>query len=327
MEYKDYYKILGVKKTVGKEELKKQYRKLARKYHPDVNSADKNASTRFGEISEAYDVLSDDGKRKKYDTLGSDWEKYQNSEHSDNFDWTKYTSSGTGSKRGGNPNQNWEDVFGNGTGTSDFFKNIFGQGFGNFEGSQKGGAQYRGPQFARKGQDLSAELTISLEEAYTGGSRILSLGDKKIRLTLKPGIWDRQTIRIAGKGASGINGGEAGDLFITFLHKTHSSEYMLDGVDLYKDIPVSIYSAILGTSMEIQTISGKFKINIPPETKNGTVFKLKNKGFPTYGKATSQGNLYLKVVLQLPEKLSSQEQKLFRELAAMRNEKVREGKK
>ena len=106
MEYKDYYKILGVKKTVGKEELKKQYRKLARKYHPDVNTADKSAGTRFGEISEAYDVLSDDKKRKKYDTLGSDWEKYQNSEHSDNFDWTKYTSTGTGSKRGVNPKQN-----------------------------------------------------------------------------------------------------------------------------------------------------------------------------------------------------------------------------
>ncbi len=318
MEYKDYYKILGVKKTSGKDELKKQYRKLARQYHPDVNTADKSAGARFGEISEAYEVLSDDEKRKKYDALGSDWEKYQNSEHSDNFDWTKYSSPGTGSKKGGNTNQNWEDIFGNGSGASDFFRNIFGQGFGNYEGAQHGGAQ-----FVRKGQDLSAELAVSLEEAYAGGVKILSLGDKKIRLTLKPGIWDRQTIKIAGKGAPGSNGGEPGDLFITFLHKPHP-EYLLNGVNLYKDIPVSIYSAILGTSMEIETISGKLKIKIPPETKNGTVLKLKGKGFPTYGKSTSHGNLYLKVVLQLPEKLSTREQKLFRELAAIRNEKVRE---
>ncbi len=168
---------------------------------------------------------------------------------------------------------------------------------------------------------MDAELAISLEEAYEGGVKILSVGDKKIRLTLKPGIWDRQKIKIAGKGVSGNNGGENGDLYITFLIKPHP-EYRLDGTDLFKDIPVSVYSALLGAALEVRTISGKFELKIPPGTKNGTILRLKGKGFPVYGKPGEQGNLFLRVVLQLPENLTSGEKKLWRELAALRNEKV-----
>lgn len=312
MEYKDYYKVLGVEKTAGKEELKKQYRKLARQYHPDVNTTDKNAAAKFNEITEAYDVLTDDEKRRKYDAFGSDWEQHQTSGQTDNFDWSKYASQK--SRQEGASTQNWEDLFSRDLNFSDFFNTLFGREFRGREGAR----------FAYKGQDVNAELAISLEEAYEGGTKILSVGDKKIRLKLKPGIWDRQKIKITGKGAPGSNGGENGDLYITFLIKPHP-EYRLDGTDLFKDIPVSIYSAMLGAALEVQTISGKFELKIPPGTKNGTVLRLRGKGFPVYDKPGSQGNLFLRVMLQLPEKLTAQEKKLWRELAALRNEKVQGG--
>jgi len=302
MEYKDYYKILGVDKSAGKEELKKQYRKLARKYHPDVNTKDKDAGLRFGEISEAYDVLSDDDKRRKYDAFGSDWDQHQKEGQAEDFDWSKYASQGSG--REGKAAPDWENIFGGNAGSSEFFRTIFGQAF-------RGG----------KGQDLRAELAISLEEAYEGGVKVLSLGGGNIRLTLKPGIWDRQTIQIAGKGAPGADGAESGDLYITFVLDPHP-EYRLEGTDLFRDIDLGIYSAVLGSALEVKTISGKFELKIPPGTKNGTVFRLKGKGFPVYGKPGRSGDLFLKVKLLLPEGLTAQERKLFRELAELRHEKV-----
>ncbi|MFA6507483.1 MAG: DnaJ C-terminal domain-containing protein [Treponemataceae bacterium] len=313
MEYTDYYKALGVERNAGKEEIKKQYRKLARKYHPDVNTTDKNAAAKFREINEANEVLSDDEKRKKYDALGSDWEQHQNAGPGDNFDWSKYASGASGQP--GNSSENWSDLFGNNDETSDFFRNIFGQGFGGRQGSSA----------ARKGQDLKAELTISLEEAYAGGMKNLTIGDKRISLKLKPGIWDRQTIKINGKGTPGANGADSGDLYLTFLIKNHP-EYRLEGTDLFRDIPVSIYSALLGTALEVKTISGTFKIKIHPETKNGTVLKLNSKGFPVYGKPGNHGDLFLRVMLQLPDKLTQKEKTLFKELAALRNEKTEEVK-
>jgi curved DNA-binding protein len=309
MEYKDYYKILGVEKSAGKDELKKQYRKLARKFHPDVNTTDKNAGARFGEISEAYEVLSDEEKRKKYDAFGADWEQHQSSGQAEGFDWSKYAQSGG---QEGKAAPGWEDIFGEGADPSEFFKTIFGRGFAG--GGRAG--------YARKGQDLRAELAISLEEAYEGGVKVLTVGDRQIRLTLLPGIWDGQTIQIAGKGEPGAAG--AGDLYITFLIRPHP-EYRLEGVDLFKDIPLGIYQALLGAALEVQTISGKFELKIPGETRNGTVFRLKGKGFPVYGKSGSHGDLFLKVALRLPEKLTAQERKLVRELAALRSEKVAAG--
>lgn len=276
MEYRDYYKVLGADKKTGKAELKRKYRDLARRYHPDVNVTDKNAAVKFGEISEAYEVLSDDEKRKKYDDISAEWAQQKTSGQGAPFDWSKYAPPGNGN--GEEPSGKWEDLFGNDPGSSDFFRNIFGQSF-------------RGPEkarFAVKGRDYNAELSLSLEEAFKGGVRILSLGENEIRLTLKPGIRDRQTIKIKGKGARGINGAENGDLFLTFLLQPHP-EYRLQGNDLFKDIPVSIYSALLGAEMEVKTISGTFKLKITPETKNKTVLRLKEKGYPVYGKPGTQG--------------------------------------
>lgn len=299
MEYKDYYKILAVPKTVEINELKNQYRKLARKYHPDVNTTDKNAASKFAEISEAYEVLSDNEKRKKYDALSSDWEQHKNAGQNDQFDWSKYARQENGQTPKGE--QNWEDIF----------ANFFGQ---NLRGGGKN-------SFARQGQDLHAELSISLEEAFTGGTEVLKIGKQNIRITLKPGIWDRQTIKIGDKGEEGINGGANGDLFITFAIQP-STTYRLDGTNLYMDVPVSIYSALLGATQEVQTVSGTYKIKIPPETQNGTVFKLKGRGFPIYDKPGIQGDLFLKVNLQLPEKLDSREVTLIQELANLRNNKT-----
>ena len=324
MEYKDYYKILGVEKSAGKDELKKQYRKLAHKYHPDVNTADKNAGAKFGEISEAYNVLIDDEKRKKYDTLGSDWEQQQNAGAANGFDWSKYASQGyasqgyasQGSGNTGGRTMKWEDVFGKGAETSDFFRTIFGQEFGDGAGGQ----------FARKGQDLNAELTLSLKEAYEGGSRILSVGANKIRIKLLPGIWDRQKIKIGGKGLPGDNGAENGDLYITFLLRP-DPEYRLEGVNLFRDISLDIYSAVLGADLVVPTIAGKFEVKVPPETQNGTVFRLKGRGFPVYGKSGTFGDLFLKAVLKLPGTLTEREKVLFRELASLRQGAAGGGKK
>jgi curved DNA-binding protein len=306
MEYKDYYKILGLDSGAGKAEIKKKYRELARKYHPDVNVTDKNAGLRFGEISEAYEVLSDDVKRKKYDAFGSDWEQHRNSGGKDDFDWSRYAAQ-PGGQEGNQPGQDWKEFFGDDSTTSDFFRTIFGQGF------RDGG----GAGFPRKGQDIHATLTISLGEAYEGGRKVLTVGDRTIRLNLKPGISDRLRIQIAGKGAKGSGGAASGDLYITFLIEPHP-EYRLDGKNLFKDIALGIFPAMLGDTLEVQTISGKFALTIPPGTQNGTVFRLKGRGFPVYDTPGNKGDLFLKVTLRLPENLTAQEKKLVQELADLR---------
>jgi len=308
VDYEDYYKILGLGKNAGKDDLKKQYRKLARKYHPDVNTTDKNAGARFAEISEAYEVLSDDENRKKYDALGSDWERYRNTDQAQGFDWSKYASAQDNQKKQSGPR--WEDIFGNQADGSDFFSSMFRQGSGDRRGTR-----------AEKGSDVRAELAISLEEAFEGGTKIITVGERKIRLALKPGIWDRQTIHIPGKGAQGPKGTANGDLYLTFAI-IPQKEYRLEGQDLFHDIPVSVYAAMLGTAIKIKTISGTFNLTIRPETKNGTVLKLKSKGYPVYGKPGIHGDLYLRVSIQLPEKLTAREKSLIRELATIRHERV-----
>lgn len=310
MQYKDYYAILGVGKAAGKDELKTRYRRLARRYHPDVNTMDADAGAKFGEISEAYDVLSDDEKRHTYDLFGSDMERYGDPGKQGDFDWSKYASAKGGKAAEGA--NDWDGFYGTDSGTSDFFRNIFGQG------SQ---ARKRSP----RGRDLSAEVEISLEDAYLGGTREIGIGGRKIRIKLKPGIWDRQKIQIAGKGADGPGKTGSGDLFVTFLIKPHQ-EYRLQGADLYKDLPLSVFAAILGASVEVVAISGRFELVIPPETKNGTVFRLKGKGFPVYGKPGTSGDLFLRVAVQVPQNLTQREKDLVAELAAIRGEKAGGGK-
>ena len=296
MDFQDYYKTLGVTPTATTDEIKKAYRKLAREHHPDVNPTDQGATARFAKLSEANEVLSDPEKRRKYDSLESDYNQHQSAAPGDPFDWTKYSS---GAADAGDDD------------ASEFFRNFFGQGFG-------ARSNLRVP---RRGHDLKASVTLTLEEAYHGGRKHFTVGDEPIGLLLKPGIWDRQSIKLAGKGAPGTHGGEAGDLYLTFLLEPHP-DYRLEGTDLHRDLPVGLYAALLGASVEVKTISGTFQLKIPPETKNASVFKLKGKGFPVYDKPGTSGDLFLRLMVQLPEGLSEVEKKLLRELASLRNQSV-----
>ena len=306
MEYKDYYKILGVEKSASTDEIKKQYRKLARKLHPDVNPGDKNAAFKFAEINEANEVLIDAEKRKKYDTLGSNWQQYENYDQGSPFTNQNTSKNGTTySHYKGDIN----DILG-GAGFSDFFKAFFGDSFSGFRSSNK--------TYSVKGQDYRAELEITLEEAYSGCVKILNVNNENLRITLSPGLKDGQTIKLKGKGGQAVKQGEKGDLFITIRIALHPFYKRVDN-DLFIEIPVNMYKTILGGEEEINVLSGRFKIKIPPETENGTTFRLKGKGFPVFNKKGVFGDLYVKISIKTPKNLSEKEKKLVRELAQIRD--------
>jgi curved DNA-binding protein len=292
MDFKDYYKILGVSKTATADEIKKAYRKLAIKYHPDKNPDDKSAEEKFKEINEANEVLTDPEKRKKYDELGENWKNYQ---HTNQYRNTE------------NSSNNKRSQFSAGE-FSDFFENIFGQ---SFAGSERNNSR------AFKGQDFTAEMEISLEESYQGSERRLELSDQTLQLRTKPGIKDKQVFRLKGKGGKGINGGPDGDLYIT-VHVSEHSHYKRKEDDLYCDIPVDLYASLLGGEVLIKTLKGPIKITIQKETQNGKVLRLKGMGMPKYGKVNEFGDLYAKVNVQLPKHLSDKEIDLFKQLSTIR---------
>ncbi len=326
MEYKDYYKILGIDKDASTDEIKKAYRKLARKYHPDVNPTDKEAAGKFAEISEAQEVLADEEKRTKYDQLGADWQRYEHAGNAGDFDWSRYAA-GSAGQSGDRAHYygdtDWQDIFGEeGAQFSDFFRNIFGDLGGGFSpgsgfASDRGGSS-RGGRSAFPGRDLSAELTISLEEAFSGCARIISLDGKKMRISLDPGIRDGQVIKLKGKGERGSQG-PSGDLYITVKVAIHP-DYRRQGDDLFTEKPVNVYTAMLGGEVDVRALSGTFKLKIPPETQSGTTFRLKGRGFPKYGKKGVYGDLYVKAIIEIPTNLGREEKELLRKLAALRKE-------
>lgn len=313
MEYRDYYKILGVSKDATKDEIKKAYRKLARKYHPDINPHDKKATSMFADINEANEVLSSDEKRKKYDALGTDWQQQQtnsrNGSQQQGFDWSQYGNN-TGNQSQSFSEDDLNNMFGEGK-FSDFFQSFFSSGQGRRGSSAK--------TFARKGQDYQAELYLEIEEAYKKTVKTLAINGQNIRITLEPGIKDSQVIRLKGKGGPGINGGANGDLFITLKIKPHPV-YKREGDDLIMELGVSVYKAMLGGEQIIKLISGSIKVKIAPETQSGTTLRIKGKGFPVYRKKDEFGDLYIKLVLEVPTKLSEKEKKLITELAQIRGE-------
>jgi curved DNA-binding protein len=309
MEYKDYYKILGVDKSASKQEIKKQYKKLARKYHPDVNPGNKEAEEKFKAINEAHEVLSDDEKRQKYDTLGADWQRYEQAGGAGDFNWEQYAQAGG---RGGRRAHYQTTDFDQGD-FSDFFSSIFGNmGTGTGHRSRRG-------SMAFKGQDYTAELTLTMEEAYRGVPKTITVNGKNLRLTIKPGVEDGQTIRLKGNGGPGPNGGENGDLYIT-LRISPDPRYTRQGNDLYVDTPVPVYQAALGGDTVVDYPGGQLKIKVKPGTQNGTLLRLKGKGFPVYNHPGQHGDLLVRVNLQLPAHLTDQEKELFRQLAQLRGQ-------
>jgi curved DNA-binding protein len=293
MNFIDYYKILGIPKNASKEEIKKAYRKLARKYHPDVNPGDKEAEKKFKEINEANEVLSNPENRAKYDEYGKDWK------HAEAFEKSKQQQRSSREKQR-NYGSFSEDDF------SDFFSSMFG-------GSARGNRS--GMQF--RGQDLNAELELSLREIYKTHKRTLTVNGKNIRLTIPAGVQNGQVIKIKNYGAEGINGGPRGDLNIRFSIQ-NTTPFRRDGDDLYTTVPLDLYKALLGGEIIIETLDGKVKLKVKPETPNGTQVKLKGKGFPVYKKEGKHGDLYITYDIKLPKNLSSREKQLIEELAKLR---------
>jgi curved DNA-binding protein len=321
MDYKDYYKILGVSKSATQDEIKKSYRKLAVKYHPDKTKGDTASEEKFKEASEAYEVLKDPEKRKKYDELGENWKYYQQSGGNPNdFDWSRYSGRTGGGQQGGNyyyssQEGDINDMFG-GSGFSDFFENLFGQGFrsgGGFR-SQRGG----GRAASIKGQDYAAELNVSLQDAYSGAEKIFNLDGQSIKLKIKPGIKDGHVLKFTGKGSAGVSGGQPGDLFLTIkINPDPVFERKAD--DLYTDLHVDLYTAILGGKRELRTFKGTIKIDIPKGTQNGKVLRLTGLGMPKYGMEKKFGDLYVKIIVDIPVNLTEKENNLFKELSELRN--------
>ncbi len=305
--YKDYYKILGVSKNATQDEIKKAYRKLAAKYHPDANQGDKAAEEKFKEINEAYQVLSDEEKRKLYDNLGADWEKYQKA----GVSWEDFVRQRAG---GGGTYANYEDIFGGGGGDFyDIFELLFGSGFGGRGGRRRA-------NIPRKGNDLKAKITITLEEAYHGTSRLIDVNGKKLRIALKPGVKNGQKLRIKGKGAPGINGGPNGDLYL-IVQVLDDPRFKRKGDDLYMEITVDLYTAVLGGKVKVSTLKGDLNVNIPAGTQPGKKLRLKGFGMPKYNQPGRFGDLYITVNVEIPTNLSEEEKQLFEKLREIYNSK------
>lgn len=293
MDFVDYYKILGVDKTATDKDIKSAYRKLARKFHPDLNPDDKDANKKFQQINEANEVLSDPEKRKKFDQYGKDWQ------HADEFEKQKQhqgQSSGFGGQRFSGSQS--EGDF------SDFFESLFG---GSAGGSRSRQAKYRG-------EDLKAELQLDLIDAYKTRKQTLTVNGKKIRITIPAGIENGQTIKIPGHGGPGRNGGPNGDLYITFSIANHPSIKRL-GDNLYTTIDIDLYSAVLGGEITIDTLDGQVKLKVAPETQNGSKIKLKGKGFPVYKNEGHFGDLFITWNIKIPTNLTDKQKELFTELS------------
>ncbi len=288
MEYIDYYKILGIEKGAGEDDIKKAYRKLARKYHPDLNPNDKKANTLFQQINEANEVLSDPEKRKKYDQHGADWK------HADQFEEARRQQAAN--RTGGQADFD----FGDDDNFSDFFSSMFGN-------KKRSSAKYRG-------QDFRSELRLNLTDAYKTHQRVLTVNGKNIRITIPAGVENGQEIKLKGHGAPGVNGGPNGDLFITFVI-TNNTSFTRSENDLNTTVSIDLFTAVLGGETILETLDGKVKLTIKPETQSNTKIRLKGKGFPVYKQEGQSGDLFVTYQVKIPTNLTEQQKKLFSELA------------
>jgi curved DNA-binding protein len=301
MEYKDYYKILGIDKKASKEEVKKAFRKLAVKYHPDKNPNNKEAEEKFKLINEANEILGDPEKRKRYDELGENWNRFEQGN----------------SQQGGNPFRNangkrtqyseeeLNDLFGNGGSGSDFFEQFFGGGR-----SKNGKNGFRNNP---KGSDYETEMEITLEEAYHDTSRVIQLENEKLRISTKPGAYDGQVLRIKGKGEKGKSPEQNGDLYVRIKVKPHPGYTRKDN-DLYTTHAIDLYTSVLGGETIVDTLSGQVKVKILAGTQNDKTIRIKGKGMPVYGTPDSFGDLYIQLKILIPDKLTDKQKELFEQL-------------
>lgn len=317
MEYKDYYKILGVDKTASKKDIKKAFRQLARQHHPDVNPDDSGAEERFKEINEAYEVLSDPEKRRKYDQLGADWRRWQQTGgRPGDFDWSRWSTGAPGERvhvRYGTP-EDLEDLFGGSSPFSDFFSQVFG---GMGAGSGGGGFQYEvRPQ---RGRDYEQPVEVTLREAHAGTRRILQRDGHRLEIRIPPGAKTGTRVRMSGEGGSGVGGGPAGDLYLR-VKVLPDRQFDRKGDDLYTTVGVDLYTMVLGGEVPVPTMDGEVVLSIPAGTQNGRTFRLRGKGMPRLRQPDERGDLYVKAEVRLPTHLGSREQELFEELRRVKGE-------
>lgn len=320
MEYKDYYKILGLTKTASQDEIKQGYRKLAVKYHPDKNHGNKESEEKFKEIGEAYEVLKDPEKRKKYDKLGVNWKQYEQAGANGGFDYAQWASGQTDTRtsgQGGRRTRGYEDWQTGGQegfeggDFSDFFNTFFSGGYG-------GGARYTNARdIPRKGQDYQTDLSISLADAYHGTDAMLSVDGESIKATIPPGVRDGQVLRIRGKGGKGSGGQESGHIYmkVTILPDPAIGR---KGNDLHSSVQVPLYTAVLGGKIPVATMKGTVNITIPKGSQNGKVLRIKGLGMPVFGKKAEFGDLYATIEIDLPQHLNDEELALFQKLANLR---------
>ncbi len=303
MAFLDYYKVLGLDKSASQDDIKKAYRKLARKYHPDLNPNDEEAKKKFQELNEANEVLTDTEKRKKYDQYGENWrhgEEYERAQQQ----YRQQSGSGDGS-RSQSPFEGFDFNYSGNYDTgeySDFFEQMFGSRFGS------------GRRNSYRGQDYQAEVELTLAQAAMTHQQTFTVNGKNIRITIPAGVEDGQKIRLKGQGAEGVNGGPKGDLYITFLVKG-DPRFQRKGNDLHSKVDIDLYTALLGGETIVDTLSGKIKVKIKPSTQNGTKIRLRGKGFPVYKKEDSFGDFYAEVHVKLPTSLSEEQKKLIQQLA------------
>lgn len=322
MEYKDYYQVLGVERDADQSEIRSTFRRLARKYHPDVNPDDSQAEERFKEINEAYEVLSDPEKRAKYDQLGREYSRYQQAGgQPGDFNWNQWTSGEPGGPgqgvyvRYGTP-EDMDDLFGGGSPFSDFFSQIFGgigaaqQGAGP-QAAGPGGYQYH-PR-PRRGQDYEQELEISLREAYQGTTRILQKDGRRLEVEIPPGAREGTRVRMSGEGAPGTAGGQAGDLYLR-IRVADDPQFEFRNDHLYVRLPIDLYTAVLGGEVRVPTMDGSVMLKVPPGTQNNQSFRLRGKGMPRLRAPEQHGNLYVQVEVRLPQDLTPHQRQLFEEL-------------
>jgi curved DNA-binding protein len=313
VQFRDYYETLGVLKTATEDEIRTAFRKLARKYHPDVAKDKKAAEEKFKEINEAYEVLSDPEKRKKYDQLGADWNRPGGFQPPP--EWGAQPPGGKFYQWGGDGGGGVEFEFG-GTGFSDFFEAFFGGGRGRSAFGGFGGRQAT----TERGADVEADIMVTLEEALHGSTRTVSLrraGSNKVetyQVKIPRGVHEGQRIRLAGQGEAGVRGGKSGDLFLRVRLARHP-DFAVEGSDLIHEVKIEPWRAVLGSEFLVPTLEGNVRLKIPPGTQGGQRFRLRERGLPS--SSGTRGNLYVDVQINVPKKVTERERELWRELAKL----------